>query len=200
MAGFDKFKGKISNFFFANDEEYDEDETVEEARPSYNREPMFEREEPAPQKLRNNYNYSPTAGLEPPEYGSFAQTKIETPAAAPEYVKAADTEKKGGTIYNMSSARSFTKFKIGLVVFDDLYDVVKAADLMIERDTIVIVNITNLPEDHRARAMDFLDGVKHVTKSFFTKLSDNIAVYVPENVELYGDFRSQVDIGSIRQF
>ena len=70
---------------------------------------------------------------------------------------------------------------------------------MMEKDTIVVVNLSYLSDEQKIRAMDFLDGAKYVTKSVFVRFAENICAFVPESVELFGDFFSQVDLGSFNK-
>lgn len=197
MDFFKNFKDKVNERLFANDEEYDEDEVNEEDYNEQPAEPMFDGDmaPPAYNSTGNNYSYSPTGGLNAPEYG---YSKISTTTPAPEFSAAASGDKKGGTIYSMNSIRPTNKFKLNSITLYEIYGAKEVALLMMEKDTIIIVNFSPLSDDQKRRAMDFLDGARCVTNAIFARLDENIIVFVPENVELCGDFQSQVDLESIK--
>ena len=193
MDFFKNFKDKVNEKLFANDEDYDEEEVNEEDYNEQPSEPMFDGDMAPP--AYNSYSYSPTGGLNAPEY-SFAKS---TTSSVPEYNSSASTEKKsGGTIYNMNSIRPMNKFKLNSITLYEIYGAKEVALLMMEKDTIIIVNFSPLSDDQKLRAMDFLDGARCVTNAIFARLNENIIVFVPENVELCGDFQSQVDLDSLR--
>lgn len=191
MDFFKNFKDKVNERLFANDEDYDEDEVNEEDYAEEPSEPVFDggMEPPA----YNSYSYSPTGGLNAPEY-SFGKSSA---SATPDF-SSASQDKKGGTIYSMSSMRPVNKFKLNSVTLHEIYGAKEVALLMMEKDTIIIVNFSPLSNDQKLRAMDFLDGARCVTNAIFARLDENIIVFVPENVELCGDFQSQVDLDSIK--
>ena len=105
----------------------------------------------------------------------------------------------GMNIYDMNKARPTNKFKLNSIMLRDIYDAKNVATLMMERDTIVVVNLSQLSDEQKVRAMDFLDGAKYVTKSLFARFAENICAFVPETVELYCDFFSQIDLGSFNK-
>ncbi len=194
MNFFKNLKNKVDERLFASDEDYDEDEVnKEDYKNDSGKESMFEGEVNPPEY--NNYSYSPTASMNAPEYKSEKKSNITPPEYNP---SAFSGEKKGGTIYNMSSLRPTNKFKLNSITLHEIYGAKEVALLMMEKDTIIIVNFAPLPEAQKRRAMDFLDGARCITNAIFAKLSENIFVFVPENVELQGDFESQVDLSSIR--
>lgn len=208
MDFFKNFKDKVNEKLFIRDEDYIEDDEIENEQsqmPEQHDEPLFDNDMTPPPY--NSYSYSPTGGLNVPEYNyskpntasntanEFKFTKTSAPA--PEY-KAAPADKKSGNIYNMNSIRHVNKFKLNSITLNEIYGAKDVALLMMEKDTIIIVNFSPLTEDQKLRAMDFLDGARCVTNAIFARLNENIIVFVPENVELCGDFQSQVDIESMR--
>ena len=76
----------------------------------------------------------------------------------------------------------------------DIYDAKNVANLMMDRNTIVVVNLSLLSEDQSKRAMDFLDGAKYVTKSVFARFTESICAFIPSDIELHGDFYNQVEL------
>lgn len=198
-------KDKVNEKLFIRDEEYDEEEEREEVGYySEQEEAAFESDITPPPY--NSYSYSPTGGLNAPEYEftktsapapEFRFTKTNTSTSVPEFKASAD--KKSANIYNMNSVRPVNKFKLNSITLNDIYGAKDVALLMMEKDTILIVNFSPLTEEQKLRAMDFLDGARCVTNAIFARLNDNIIVFVPENVELRGDFQSQVDIESMRK-
>lgn len=194
MDFFKNLKDKVNERLFANDEEYDEDDINEEDYNDQPAEPMFDGDMAPPAYNSSSYSYSPTGGLNAPEYNYSKSTT----SSVPEYKSAPSGEKKGGTIYNMNTIRPANKFKLNSVTLYEIYGAKEVALLMMEKDTIIIVNFSPLSDDQKLRAMDFLDGARCVTNAIFARLDENIIVFVPENVELCGDFQSQVDLDSLR--
>ncbi len=206
MEFFKNLKDKVNDVLFVRDEEYDEDEEVtEQEYPSQPEEPSYDNDITPPPY--NSYSYSPTGGLNAPEYEFSKSTstppvpefKFSKPASAPstpEFKVSAD--KKSANIYSMNTARPLNKFKLNSITLNDIYAAKDVALLMMEKDTILIVNFSPLTENQKLRAMDFLDGARCVTNAIFARLNENIIVFVPENVELRGDFQSQVDFESMR--
>lgn len=194
------FKDKVNERLFASDEEYDDDEINEEDYDEQSDEPMFDGEINPPSynsyNSYNNYSYSPTGGMKAPEYDFGKKTTVNPPEYTPS--SSVNTEKKGGTIYSMNNIRPTTKFKLNSITLHEIYGAKEVALLMMEKDTIIIVNFSPLSENQKLRAMDFLDGAKCVTNAILAKLNENIVVFVPEGVELCGDFQSQVDLDSLR--
>lgn len=157
----------------------------------------------------NNYDnnsYAADDGLGVPEYNSYessskqsysAKTK-NTASSSSASSYAASSSKNNGNIYNMNTVKQQNKYKLNSILLRDIYDAKNVASLMIDKDTIVVVNLSLLTDAQKVRAMDFLDGVKYVTKSVFARFTENICTFVPEGVELYGDFFSQIDIESFK--
>ncbi|MBQ8503749.1 MAG: cell division protein SepF [Clostridia bacterium] len=141
--------------------------------------------------VADDYSYSPQSTINVPEYnfGAPHKEKKTAPKEAP---------RQGANIYNMNTARPANKFKLNSILLRDIYDAKNVAALMMEKDTIVVVNLSLLTEEQKVRAMDFLDGAKFVTKSVFARFAENICAFVPETVELFGDFFSQIDMESFK--
>lgn len=146
-------------------------------------------------------------GLGAPEYNSYDSgkksysAKPKQAASAPKASyssSASSAAKHAGNIYNMNTVKQQNKYKLNSILLRDIYDAKNVASLMIDKDTIVVVNLSLLTDSQKIRAMDFLDGVKYVTKSVFARFTENICTFVPEGVELYGDFFSQIDIESFK--
>lgn len=190
-------KDKLSEHFVTNDydEEYDSavsDDDYEDAGSNssiYDNAP--EEQQPASEK----YSYSPQSTINVPEY-NFGTGKASAPKQEP--VRKQEAPKSGANIYNMNTAKPVHKFKLNSIMLRDIYDAKNVAALMMEKDTIVVVNLSLLSDEQKVRAMDFLDGAKFVTKSVFARFAENICAFVPETVELFGDFFSQIDLDSIK--
>ena len=86
------------------------------------------------------------------------------------------------------------KFKLTFISLHDIYDAKNVANLMMERNAIVVVNLSLLTEDQSKRAMDFLDGAKYVTKCVFARFTESICAFIPSDIELHGDFYNQVEL------
>lgn len=138
----------------------------------------------------SSFNYSPTAAL--PDFGGV--TEDFSGFAGTEEVK--HTGSAQSNIYDMNSgkSRSSSKFKLTFISLHDIYDAKNVANLMMERNTIVVVNLSLLSEDQSKRAMDFLDGAKYVTKSVFARFTESICAFIPSDIELHGDFYNQVEL------
>ncbi len=189
------FKDKINEHFVNNDyDEYESavsDDDFEEASAENNNSSIYDNE------TENSYAFNPQPGINVPEY------QFEAKSAAPKKkVEPVQSAPKNGTnanIYNFNNNRPANKFKLNSILLRDIYDAKNVAALMMERDTIVVVNLSYLSDDQKVRAMDFLDGAKYVTKSVFVRFAENICAFVPESVELFGDFFSQVDLDSFNK-
>lgn len=137
-----------------------------------------------------SFSYSPTAAL--PKFDSvdddFPAIKgFEEPAAATQV-------KSTSNLYDIKTAKPSSKYKLTFIALHDIYDARNVANLMMDKSSIVVVNISLLPDDQRKRAMDFLDGVKYVTKSVFARFTDTICAFLPADIELHGDFYNQVEL------
>lgn len=150
----------------------------------------------------NGYSYSPYGA---PEYNFSSNESKSSNFEAPKYdapkhesSQKRESSKSGAHIYNMNTARPANKFKLNSILLRDIYDAKNVAELMMEKNTIVVVNLSQLSEEQKIRSMDFLDGAKFVTKSHFARFAENICAFVPDSVELFGDFFSQIDMDSFR--
>ena len=151
---------------------------------------IFDDEEETPVTPLSSFSYSPTAAL--PDFGSESNDFVplkgfdEIPSSAP-------TSK----LYDMNALKgraSGSKFKLTFISLHDIYDAKNVANLMIDKNTIVVVNLSLLSEDQSKRAMDFLDGAKYVTKSVFARFTESICAFIPSDIELHGDFYNQVEL------
>ncbi|MEE1321944.1 MAG: cell division protein SepF [Acutalibacteraceae bacterium] len=187
-------KDKLSEHFVANeyDEEYDsaisDDDYEDDDRDYEENGSIYDGED----NTSDDYSYTPQGAMNAPEY-NFGAPKAEFKKAP---VK--EAPKANANIYNMNTVRPVNKFKLNSILLRDIYDAKNVAALMMEKDTIVVVNLSLLTEEQKVRAMDFLDGAKFVTKSVFARFAENICAFVPESVELFGDFFSQIDLESFK--
>ena len=150
---------------------------------------IFDDEEKTPVNSFASFNYSPTAAL--PDFGGGENF---TPLKGIDEI--ASESAPASNVYDMNSSkvRSNAKFKLTFISLHDIYDAKNVANLMTERNTIVVVNLSLLNEDQSMRAMDFLDGVKYVTKSVFARFTESICAFIPSDIELHGDFYNQVEL------
>ena len=191
------FKDKLSEHFVSNDyDEYDDSAiTEDDFEPKGSSSSIYD--EPTQESA---YTFTPQPGINVPEYNYESKTthrasqKVMNDPAAPVRSSAG-----GANIYDMNKARPTNKFKLNSILLRDIYDAKNVATLMMEKDTIVVVNLSQLSDEQKVRAMDFLDGAKYVTKSLFARFAENICAFVPESVELYGDFFSQIDLDSFNK-
>ncbi len=134
-----------------------------------------------------SYNYSPTAAL--PDFSEDIEPLKGMDEMSFESAPASN-------LYdiNSSKARSSSKFRLTFISLHDIYDAKNVANLMMERNAIVVVNLSLLNEDQSKRAMDFLDGAKYVTKCVFARFTESICAFIPSDIELHGDFYNQVEL------
>ena len=151
---------------------------------------IFDDEEETPVTPLSSFNYSPTAAF--PEFGNDANEF--TPIKG--FEEASSFSAPASNVYDMKSSkpRSNAKFKLTFISLHDIYDARNVANLMMDRNTIVVVNLSLLSEDQSKRAMDFLDGAKYVTKSVFARFTESICAFIPSDIELHGDFYNQVEL------
>ncbi len=137
------------------------------------------------------YSYSPTAAL--PKYDSDFSDEFPP-------IKGIDdspvSEKSAPNLFDIKSApkRSGSKFKLTFISLHDIYDARNVANLMMDKSSIVVVNLSLLSEEQSKRAMDFLDGAKYVTQSVFARFTESICAFIPSDIELHGDFYNQVEL------
>lgn len=162
-----------------DDGEYIDDEYMDkDAADEYGDAPQYS-------PYEDDYSYSPTGSMEPPEYNSYEDVKKEVKSKS---------SKSGASIYNMNNTPKYApKFRLYFLTLNDMYDAKNVADRIIDKNTLVIINLANLDDDQRVRAMDFLDGAKYVAKCIYTQLTEDVYAYIPGDVELHGDFLDQVD-------
>ncbi len=186
-------KDKFSEHFVTNDyDDYDSaisDDDYEGGEDEEMQGSIYDSEPESPST--DDFSYSPKSGMNIPEYNFSGKTNESKTTGA-------SVPKQGASIYNMNTARPVNKFKLNSILLRDIYDAKNVAALMMEKDTIVVVNLSLLTDDQKVRAMDFLDGAKFVTKSVFARFAENICAFVPETVELFGDFFSQIDMDSFK--
>ena len=191
-------KSKFEEHFIADEREYDEDDVeyeedgeYEDANTGYYDD---EDDEPA-------FAYSPESPITPPEYVKYGESapKRKTERASTFEQKTAKQQPKNN-IYSMNSAKAQSKFKLNFIALHDIYDAKNVANLMIDQNAMVVVNLGLLSDEQKRRAMDFLDGAKYVTNSIFTRFTENICAFLPESVELHGDFYGQVDLDDFANF
>lgn len=151
---------------------------------------IFDDEDEVPVTPLSSFSYSPTAAL--PDFGS--ESNDFTPLKS--FEESASYSAPASNIYDMKStkSRSGSKFKLTFISLHDIYDAKNVANLMMDRNTIVVVNLSLLSEDQSKRAMDFLDGAKYVTKSVFARFTESICAFIPSDIELHGDFYNQVEL------
>ena len=151
---------------------------------------IFDDEEETPVTPLSSFSYSPTAAL--PDFGNDSSEFVPLKG----FDEAPSNPAPSSKIYDMNSSkiRSGSKFKLTFISLHDIYDAKNVANLMIDRNTIVVVNLSLLSEEQSKRAMDFLDGAKYVTKSVFARFTESICAFIPSDIELHGDFYNQVEL------
>jgi len=189
------FKDKINEHFINNDyDEYESaisDEDFEEISDENADSSIYDAAEP-----EKDYEFKPQPGISVPEYAFEPKQTVKKKAEAPQQPAAKGNS--NANIYNFNNNRA-NKFKLNSILLRDIYDAKNVAALMMEKDTIVVVNLSLLSDEQKVRAMDFLDGAKFVTKSVFARFAENICAFVPESVELFGYFFSQIDLDSFNK-
>lgn len=186
-------KSKLEEHFVPDETELEDDEYE-----SYEDEEEIEDDEDDifADDSSDSYRYSPESVLNPPEYVKYGNTSNSTSRASSGVNSAS---KNKSNIYNMNS-KPKTKFKLNFIALNDIYDAKNVANIMIDQNAMVVVNLGLLSDEQKRRAMDFLDGAKYVTNSIFTRFTENICAFLPEGVELHGDFYGQVEIDNLGSF
>ncbi len=192
-------KSKLEEHFIADEREYDEDDVEYEDEEGAYEDSVSnyyddEDEEPA-------FSYTPESPITPPEYVKYGDTAPKQKKVERQHSYEQKTAKQPkSNIYNMNSAKTQSKFKLNFIALHDIYDAKNVANLMIDQNAMVVVNLGLLSDEQKRRAMDFLDGAKYVTNSIFTRFTENICAFLPESVELHGDFYGQVDLDDFANF
>ncbi|MBE6774678.1 MAG: DUF552 domain-containing protein [Ruminococcaceae bacterium] len=188
-------KSKLEEHFIPDEREYDEndveyDEEYEEENDAY-----YEQEEES-----SAFEYE--SPITPPEYVKYGESAPKQKKAEKKtYEQQSGRQQPKSNIYNMGNARENTnKFKLNFIALHDIYDAKNVANIMIDQNAMVVVNLGLLSDEQKRRAMDFLDGAKYVTNSIFTRFTENICAFLPESVELHGDFYGQVDLDDFGNF
>ena len=192
-------KSKFEEHFIPDERDYDDsDVEYEDEEDGYeysDNDSNYYEEEPSA------FAFSADDSINPPEYVKYGdsapkQKKVEKNVNEFKTVK----QQPKSNIYNMSGSRPQSKFKLNFIALHDIYDAKNVANLMIDQNAMVVVNLGLLSDEQKRRAMDFLDGAKYVTNSIFTRFTENICAFLPESVELHGDFYGQVDLDDFGNF
>ena len=187
--------GKVQERINARDDEDILESAVSDDDYESNRKPrkfasgIFSDEDDTPANSFASFNYSPTAAL--PDFGDNDDFP---PLKGIDEIDTDSTPAPNLYDINSSRTRSGSKFKLTFISLHDIYDSKNVANLMMDRNTIVVVNLSLLSEDQSKRAMDFLDGAKYVTKSVFARFTESICAFIPSDIELSGDFYNQVEL------
>lgn len=190
-------RSKFEEHFIPDEREYDEndveyDDEYEGEEGAY----YDDEEDEAP-----SFGYSPESPITPPEYVKYGETAPKQKKTERKSYEQQAPKQPKSNIYNMGSAKANTnKFKLNFIALHDIYDAKNVANIMIDQNAMVVVNLGLLSDEQKRRAMDFLDGAKYVTNSIFTRFTENICAFLPESVELHGDFYGQVDLDDFGNF
>ena len=181
---FSKIRDGIKNVFafgddneYYDDEEFDEDEEVLDEEPSASEPPK----------------YTSSADYRTPDYTPYGTQFNQAPPKPAPAPKTKSSKKNNGNIYAMPDMKKSNKLKVSLFVLNDTDDARNVADAMIDRNIVVICDMSKISVSEERRVLDFLDGVKYVCNSIIESISEHIYLIVPEAAELSGDFFSQVD-------
>ncbi len=188
-------KSKLGEHFIPDEKGYEDDVEYEDDE--------YEDEEAYYDEEEESAFYSHDSTITPPEYikyGESAPKHKKTEYSTSGEKKSAPKQQKSN-IYSMgNSAAPQGKFKLNFIALHDIYDAKNVANIMIDQNAMVVVNLGLLSDEQKRRAMDFLDGAKYVTNSMFTRFTENICAFLPETVELHGDFYGQVDLDDFGNF
>ncbi len=173
----DGFKNAVS---FGDDNDYYDDEEFDDEEDQLTETPAA----PEPPK------YTPSSDFQTPDYTPYGSqySQPQKPAS-----KVKSSKKNNGNIYAMPDMKKSAKLKVSLFVLNDTDDARNVADAMIDRNIVVICDMSKISVSEERRVLDFLDGVKYVCNSIIESISEHIYLIVPEAAELSGDFFSQVD-------
>ncbi len=186
-------KSKLEEHFIPDERDY-EDNDVEYEDGEYEENGYYEEEEePA-------FGFSAEDPITPPEYVKYGESAPKQKKAERVSYEPKAAKQTKSNIYNMGTAKPQSKFKLNFIALHDIYDAKNVANIMIDQNAMVVVNLGHLSDEQKRRAMDFLDGAKYVTNSIFTRFTENICAFLPESVELHGDFYGQVDLDDYGNF
>ena len=192
--------GKVQNLrslIEADDEDLLDDSTTSDdyedsnpkARPAKG---IFDDEEESNiAEFSSPFSYSPTAAL--PKFDNDFSSDFSAFKGVQESEPAV---KNTSNLYDIKATtpRTSSKYKLTFISLHDIYDAKNVANLMMDKSSIVVINLSSLSDEQSRRAMDFLDGVKYVTKSVFARFTDTICAFMPSDIELHGDFYNQVEL------
>lgn len=193
----DKIFGKVTSLINRGDsdedileDELDPNDYEDAKKPRRTARGIFDDDEEKDTNVAD-FSYSPTAAL--PKYDSDFNDDFPPIKGIDD-----DAETKGSSprLYDINSAKrhSSSKCKLSFISLHDIYDAKNVANLMMDKSSIVVVNISLLSEDEKKRAMDFLDGAKYVTQCVFARFTETICAFIPADIELHGDFYNQVEL------
>lgn len=199
----DKILGKVNSFINRNDDDDDDilenavsGDDYEDSKPTHRAargifDDDDEQDESNIADFSSQYSYSPTAAL--PKFDSDFTDDFPPIKGVDDEV---EHEKSAPRLFDIKSAtkRPSSKFKLSFISLHDIYDAKNVANLMMDKSSIVVVNISLLSEEEKKRAMDFLDGAKYVTQCVFARFTETICAFIPADIELHGDFYNQVEL------
>ena len=191
-------KSKLEEHFVADEKDYEDDEIEYEEDGEYEENENIEEE-----YYEDEEESIFDTPITPPEYVKYGESapKQQKKSEKTSYYEHKSAKQPKSNIYNMgNTARTQPKFKLNFIVLNDIYDAKNVADIMKEQNAMVVVNLGLLSKEQKVRSMDFLDGVKFVTNSRFTRFTENICAFLPETVELHGDFYDQVEVDGFGSF
>ena len=186
-------KSKLGEHFIPDEREYDENDVEYDEEYEGENEAYYDEDE------ESAFEYE--SPITPPEYVKYGETAPKQKKAERKTYEQQAPKQTKSNIYNMGGTRANTnKFKLNFIALHDIYDAKNVANIMIDQNAMVVVNLGLLSDEQKRRAMDFLDGAKYVTNSIFTRFTENICAFLPESVELHGDFYGQVDLDDFGNF
>ncbi len=150
----------------------------------------------------SSFGYSSEDPITPPEYVKYGESASRQQKKSERTYESKQSKQQfKSNVYSMGNApKAKAKFKLNFIALHDIYDAKNVANIMIDQNAMVVVNLGLLSDEQKRRAMDFLDGAKYVTNSIFTRFTENICAFLPESVELHGDFYGQVDLDEFGNF
>lgn len=199
--------GFVKNIFDLFSDRADEEETVDDATNSDDyvdkktAKGIFDEEETETPSTAGDIKYSPTgalefSGLNSSSVQNFSAGAQGSKPSASQFTSAPKSSATTPNLYDIKAASKSPKFKLSFISLQDIYDAKNVAHLMMQKDTIIVVNISYLDDELKRRAMDFLDGAKYVSKTVFARFSETMCAFIPADIELSGDFYGQVEIAT----
>ncbi len=98
---------------------------------------------------------------------------------------------------NVYSMNNQPKIKLALLKLEKIEDAVRVADEILNKDTIILFDLSAVSPELKRRIIDFIDGVRYTCGAKIKTVADYTYLVVPEYIELTGDLFKKINNGEI---